>query len=129
MLKKLFEEEVNARERAVASNPPAVQRKMQSKLPTAAALVAGSSVSVNSGVTCSYCGQGHPSVSCNSVADVTARKEILYASLVIVILADSVAQISPVRSAEGDIFRSALVVVVTKELNHLLLKVHHKRHP
>ena len=74
---KLFEEEVNARERAVMPNSPAVQRRVQSKQSTAAALVAGSSVSLNTGVTCSYCGQGHPSVSCNSVTDVPARKEIL----------------------------------------------------
>ena len=74
---RIFEQEVNARERVSASSVSSTPRKIQSRMPTMATLVASHSGQTNGGVGCVYCGQGHPSSSCNAVTDVAARKEVL----------------------------------------------------
>ena len=74
---RIFEQGVNARERASASSVSSTPRKIQSWMPTAATLVASHSGQTNGGVGCVYCGQGHPSSSCNAVTDVAARNEVL----------------------------------------------------
>ena len=73
----VFEREVDARERASASNPPCTPRKLQPRIPTATALTTASTGSVNTNITCTYCRQNHPSALCTTVTDVSSRKEIL----------------------------------------------------
>ncbi len=78
---RIFEEELNARERIAISNPsgsPEVsnsQRKKQPRLPTATALY--SSTSASTSVTCANCDKNHFLALCTTITDVTARKEIL----------------------------------------------------
>ena len=74
---RIFEREVNARERALVLTTPYVSRKPQSQLPTAAALVASNSGMPNASVNCVYCGQDHQSTFCTTVTDANARKEVL----------------------------------------------------
>ncbi len=79
---RIFEEELNARERIAISNPsgsPEVsnsQCKKQPRLPTATALYY-SSTSANASVICAYCDKNHFLALCTTITDVTARKEIL----------------------------------------------------
>ena len=69
---KIFEQEVDARERASLPSGTGTQPRT----PTAATLVAGNSPS-NTTISCVFCNQKHPSASCTQVVDVPARKEIL----------------------------------------------------
>jgi len=81
-LLKVFEAELEARERAGAntsntsntstSKPSTTNRA--TRLPTAATLVSGAT---SNSITCSYCKQAHTSNSCNVVTDVAARKKVL----------------------------------------------------
>ncbi len=74
---KIFEQEVDARERASISSAPSKFPRAQPRIPTAATLVASNSVLNSGNVSCVYCGQGHMSNSCAAVVDVATRKEIL----------------------------------------------------
>ena len=73
----VLEREVDARERASASNPPHTPRKIQPRIPTATALTATNAGPTNTSITCTYCHQNHPSALCSTVTDVNSRKEIL----------------------------------------------------
>ena len=76
MVMKVFEQEVDARECACLPSATSNQRGTQSRIPTAATLVASDPPS-NAIVTCVFCDRKHQSVSCTQVIDVSARKEIL----------------------------------------------------
>ena len=65
----IIEREISARERAFT---PSNSQSRGSGLPTATALVAS-----DGQPKCSYCRQGHPSVSCTTVTDLGQRKAIL----------------------------------------------------
>ena len=75
---RVFEREVDARERTPAPTAPPTSRKPQPRLPTAATLVANSSgTTPNTNVSCVYCGQGHQPPSCATVPDISTRKDLL----------------------------------------------------
>ena len=76
MVMKVFEQEVDARECACLPSATSNQRGTQSRIPTAATLVASDPPS-NAIVTCVFCDRKHQSVSCTQVIDISARKEIL----------------------------------------------------
>ena len=73
---KIFEQEVDARERASLPSGTGTPRGTQSRTPTTATIAAGNSPS-NTTISCVFCNQKHPSASCTQVVDVPARKEIL----------------------------------------------------
>ena len=73
----VLEREVDARERASASNPPHTPRKIQPRIPTATALTATNAGPTNTSITCTYCHLNHASALCSTVTDVNSRKEIL----------------------------------------------------
>ena len=74
---KIFEQEIDARERASLLNISDSSRKMHTRTPTAAALIANDSTPTTTNVNCVYCGQGHLSASCTTISDVPTRKEAL----------------------------------------------------
>ena len=71
---RIFEQEIDARERASLPSSPSNLRGAQPRTPTAAALVANSSGPKG---VCVYCNDGHPSSSCTTIVDVSARKDVL----------------------------------------------------
>ena len=74
---KIFEQEIDARERTSLSSGPSTPRRTQFRTPTATALVANHSGPTSTNVTCAYCGQSHLSASCTTIVDLPARKEAL----------------------------------------------------
>ena len=70
-LMSIIEREIDARERASTANQ--VPRRVPREIPTATTLLSSGSTMPK----CSYCRQNHPSVSCKTVMDVAARKQIL----------------------------------------------------
>ena len=74
-LMKIFEQEIDARERAfVPTSQGSVRRP---RVPTASTLLANNPGSSGNRVTCVYCEKDHVSSSCNTITDATARKESL----------------------------------------------------
>ena len=77
---RVFEQEIDARERASASstsNASNAPRRAQPRIPTAATLIASNSGPAKGSVNCVYCGKGHPSSACTIITDHTTRKEML----------------------------------------------------
>ena len=74
-LMRVFEQEIDARERAFVPTSQGNVRKP--RIPTAATLMTSDSGSSGNQVVCVYCERGHPSGSCTTIVDVTARKELL----------------------------------------------------
>ena len=74
---KIFEQEIDARERASLLNISDSSRRMHTRTPTAAALIANDSTSTTANVNCAYCGQAHLSASCTTISDVPTQKETL----------------------------------------------------
>ena len=70
-LMSIIEREIDARERASTTNQ--FPRRVPREIPTATTLLSSGSTMPK----CSYCRQNHPSVSCKTVMDVAARKQIL----------------------------------------------------
>ena len=108
---RAVDEEIQARERTVASAMPAV-KKQSRELPTVASLTKGTV-----GVLCSYCQQAHLSNSCQVVSHPNARKQVLQKTVaalyafVVDISVDSATAVSSVRSAvvrsmSGDVSRA-----------------------
>ena len=73
---KILEQETDARERASLSSAPNTSRTTPPRMPTAATLVASNSESFGTNI-CVYCNQSHRSISCTTVVDVPARREVL----------------------------------------------------
>ena len=68
---RIIEREIDTRERA--STASQVPRKVPRDIPTATTLLSSSLTMPK----CSYCRLNHPSVSCKTVVDVAARRQIL----------------------------------------------------
>ena len=74
-LMRIFEQEIDARERAFVPTSQANVRK--SRVPTASTLLANNPGSNSHRVVCVYCEKDHVSSSCNTITDAAARKELL----------------------------------------------------
>ena len=68
----IVEKEIDARERAAANAKPVQKGAGRGHPPTASALLSSSS-----SPSCSFCGQSHFSVNCETVSDVGERKQSL----------------------------------------------------
>ena len=74
-LMRIFEQEIDARERAFVPTSQANVRKP--RVPTASTLLANNPGSNGNRVVCVYCEKDHVSSSCNTITDAAARKELL----------------------------------------------------
>ena len=74
-LMRIFEQEIDARERAFV--PTSQGNVRRPRVPTASTLLASSPGSNSNRVVCVYCEKDHVSSSCNTITDVAARKELL----------------------------------------------------
>ena len=74
-LLRIFEQEIDARERAFV--PTSQSNVRRPRVPTASTLLANSPGSNGNRVVCVYCEKDHVSSSCNTITDVAARKELL----------------------------------------------------
>jgi hypothetical protein len=71
----IFEQEIDARERAsTSSSLGAVHKLKPPQMPTTSTFMTNNS---GTGVSCVYCNQKHNSTSCTTVTDVEARRQIL----------------------------------------------------